>query len=492
MKATSTDDKFTDFQQFLNLSSIGRKIALPRIPLCISERKVLLGLLDLLMLNGALLIILWLRLGEPLSWRTISSHPAWFALLSTIWLIFASAFDAYDLRNASRLPMSILCVAKAALLTLSLYVLIPYITPYLLRSRLTLGLFAVYTLASLSFGRALYVFSLTQPIFRRRALVVGAGLAGRIIARAVRENVSCDYQLVGFIDDDPAKRGKIIEGTPVLGDHRDLVPLAKELGVSEVILAITHFHQIREGLFRALMGCQEMGLQIVPMPVLYERATGMVPVEHIGRMLHVILHLDYNPTAHLYEGLKRALDILIALAGLAVLGILLPFVAPAIYINSPGPIFYAQERVGKAGKVFRLFKLRTMVPNAEEDGRAVWARKGDERVTKVGRFLRATHIDELPQFINVLKGEMSVVGPRPERPEFVARLEKEIPFYRLRHSVRPGMAGWALVKQGYSNSVEDTLVKLQYDLYYIKHRSIYLDLLILLKAIGDVLTFRGT
>jgi len=491
MKAANANDRFADSQQFPHPSSGGRKITLPHLPLRISERKALLRLLDLLMLNSALLLILRLRLGKPLSWQTISSHPTWFALLTILWLLFAAAFDAYDLKEASRFPKGILGVAKAALPTLLLYVLIPYITPYLLRSRLTLGLFAACTLAFLSLGRALYALALAQQAFQRRALVVGAGLAGRTIARAVRENVSRDYQLVGFIDDTPAKRGKIIEEIPVLGDCRDLVPLARKLGVSEVILAITHFHQIREDLFQALMDCQEIGLHIVPMPVLYEWATGMVPVEHIGRMLHVVLRSDYNPTIRLYEGLKRALDILIALAGLAVLGILLPFAALAVYINSSGPIFYAQERVGKGGKVFRLFKLRTMVPGAEEEGVAVWAKRADERVTKVGRFLRATHIDELPQFINVLKGEMSVVGPRPERPEFMARLEKEIPFYRLRHSVQPGMAGWALVKQGYGSSVEDSLAKLQCDLYYIKHRSIYLDLLILLKSIGDVLTFRG-
>jgi len=169
----------------------------------------------------------------------------------------------------------------------------------------------------------------------------------------------------------------------------------------------------------------------------------------------------------------------------------LPFIALAIYLDSPGPIFYTQERVGTMGKIFRVYKFRSMVPDAEKEREAVWAKKGDPRVTRVGRLLRATHVDEFPQFLNILKGEMSVVGPRPERPEFVAELETEIPFYRIRYSIKPGMAGWALVRQGYGASKEDAIIKLEYDLYYIKHQSLWLDLTIVLKTIADTLTFRG-
>ena len=170
----------------------------------------------------------------------------------------------------------------------------------------------------------------------------------------------------------------------------------------------------------------------------------------------------------------------------------LPFVALAIYLESPGPIFYSQGRVGRAGRTFQLIKLRSMVPDAEQDGQARWAEEKDKRVTRVGRFLRRTRLDELPQCLNVLRGEMSLIGPRPERPEFVTRLQKRIPFYRSRLAVRPGLTGWAQVNYHYGSSVEDALVKLQYDLYYIKHKSLYLDLLILLKTIGVVLSFQDT
>jgi len=185
------------------------------------------------------------------------------------------------------------------------------------------------------------------------------------------------------------------------------------------------------------------------------------------------------------------MDIVLTSTGLFFLGPALPFIALAIYLDSPGPIFYTQERVGKGGKTFRAHKFRSMVPNAEKKGKPAWAQEGDPRVTRVGRLLRATHVDEFPQFLNIIKGEMSAVGPRPERPEFVPELEKEIPFYRTRHCVKPGMAGWALVKQGYGASREDALIKLQYDLYYIKHQSVWLDVVILLKTIVDTVTLRG-
>jgi lipopolysaccharide/colanic/teichoic acid biosynthesis glycosyltransferase len=184
------------------------------------------------------------------------------------------------------------------------------------------------------------------------------------------------------------------------------------------------------------------------------------------------------------------MDIVLAAIGMMILAPLLPFIALAIYLESPGPIFYKQERVGRGGKVFWAYKFRSMVPDAEK-GEAVWAKRNDPRVTRVGRLLRKTHVDEFPQFINILKGEMSAVGPRPERPEFVDELAREIPFYRIRHTVKPGMAGWGLVKQGYGASKEDAFLKLQYDLYYIKHQSIQLDIIILLKTILDTLTFRG-
>jgi len=245
-------------------------------------------------------------------------------------------------------------------------------------------------------------------------------------------------------------------------------------------------------MFQAIMDCNERGIQITPMPILYEQMTGRVAVEHVGDNWLVVLPVNGVSVFSPFMLFKRLADVIVSVLGLVLLSVVLPFVALAIYLESPGPIFYAQERVGRAGRIFRLIKLRSMVPSAEQDGQPRWARRNDERVTRVGRFLRRTRLDELPQFLNVLRGEMSLIGPRPERPEFVAELQKRIPFYRSRLAVRPGLTGWAQVNYPYGSSVEDALIKLQYDLYYIKHQSFYLDLLILLKTIGVVLSFQGT
>jgi lipopolysaccharide/colanic/teichoic acid biosynthesis glycosyltransferase len=171
--------------------------------------------------------------------------------------------------------------------------------------------------------------------------------------------------------------------------------------------------------------------------------------------------------------------------------ILFPFVALAIYLNDPGPIFYRQERTGRRGQSFYLLKFRSMITDAEKYGKAVWATQDDPRITRVGKFLRLTRIDELPQIWNVLKGDMSIVGPRPERPVFIAQLQEEIPFYRMRLSVKPGLTGWAQINYRYGSTVEDAIKKLEYDLYYIKHQSLLLDVLIILRTIKVVLLFRG-
>ncbi|MDH4138371.1 MAG: exopolysaccharide biosynthesis polyprenyl glycosylphosphotransferase, partial [Anaerolineae bacterium] len=313
---------------------------------------------------------------------------------------------------------------------------------------------------------------------------------GQTIAQAIYDNLSADYEIVGFIDDDPHKQGQTLEGIPVLGNHSKLVAWAEEKGISEIVLAITR--DLSGDMFQAVMDCNERGIQITPMPILFEQMTGRVAVEHVGNNWFIVLPIDGVSTYSLFMLLKRIADILISVLGLAFLLALLPFVALAIYLESPGPIFYSQDRVGRAGQTFQLIKLRSMAPDAEQDGQPRWAEENDKRATRVGRFLRRTRLDELPQCLNVLRGEMSLIGPRPERPEFVAELQKRIPFYRSRLAVRPGLTGWAQVNYHYGSSVEDALAKLQYDLYYIKHQSLYLDLLILLKTIGVVLSFQGT
>jgi exopolysaccharide biosynthesis polyprenyl glycosylphosphotransferase len=241
------------------------------------------------------------------------------------------------------------------------------------------------------------------------------------------------------------------------------------------------------------MACYEQEIAIVPMPILYEQLTGRVPIEHVGEQhWTVVLPLEGRSVFNVYPAIKRLIDIVLALAGLAIFALMLPLVGLAIILDSPGPIFYRQQRVGRGGRQFEIVKLRSMIPNAERHSGPQWAQQDDPRVTRVGRILRKTRLDEAPQLLNVLRGEMSLIGPRPERDVFVEQLTQQIPFYRTRLAVKPGLTGWAQVRYRYGNSTEDALVKLQYDLYYIRHQSLALDLLILLRTLGKILAFQGT
>ncbi len=464
-----------------------------RLPLQISERKMLLILMDGVLVNVATLAALLLgaqRSGWPVSSQFLAERFYWFAGLTIFYLMLASVNDGYNLKVAAEFLPSAFAILKVTVEILLVYLLVYFLLPPGSLPRHVMGFFSLICPSLLLLWRWLYIVVFTAPQFRRRALIVGAGWAGRTIAQAIYDNLSVDYEIVGFIDDDPHKQSQTLEDIPILGNHSKLVTLAEEKGISEIVLAITR--DMNGDMFQAIMDCNERGIQITPMPILYEQMTGRVAVEHVGHNWFIVLPIDGVSTYSLFMLLKRIADVFISVLGLAFLLALLPFVALAIYLESPGPIFYSQNRVGRAGRTFQLIKLRSMAPDAEQDGQPRWAEENDKRATRVGRFLRRTRLDELPQCLNVLRGEMSLIGPRPERPEFVAELQKRIPFYRSRLAARPGLTGWAQVNYHYGSSVEDALAKLQYDLYYIKHQSVYLDLLILLKTIGVVLSFQGT
>ncbi|RYE18053.1 MAG: sugar transferase, partial [Sphingobacteriaceae bacterium] len=209
-----------------------------------------------------------------------------------------------------------------------------------------------------------------------------------------------------------------------------------------------------------------------------------------GSVLAVAMPIVQKPTHRFYLVLQRGFDILGALVGCVLLALVIPWVWLANCIGSPGPLFYCQERVGKGGRPFQIVKFRSMRTDAEKFG-AVWAQENDPRITPVGRLLRGSRLDEMPQFWNILRGDMSLIGPRPERPHFVSQLTREIPFYRVRHAVKPGLTGWAQVRYRYGASVEDSLVKLQYDLFYIKRQSLLLDAEVVFKTIPIILGFKG-
>ncbi|MBE9472083.1 MAG: sugar transferase [Chloroflexi bacterium] len=473
------------------------RISLPSLRLRVSERKLLLFLVDALLINGALLVALAAWTDFVVSAEMLLSFSKWFVTLTLVWLLCALFFDCYDLARAASTPHSVRSSSMAALIAVLVYTLIPFLTPPL-QSRGLIFLFVGLAVGGVAGWRVAYAQIFIQPWFEQRALVVGAGIAGRHLAAALKTAPAeanpfrgTGYQLVAFVDDNPDHIGTMIEGVPVLDERGVLVSLAQALEVDEVILAITHRHAIADDLFDALLRCRELGLRVTTMSALYERLLGRVPVEHLGRDLHMVVPMEDTAVDRFYGAAKRGCDVILALVGVWVVGILALFVALGNAITSPGPLFYRQQRVGKGGRCFEMLKFRSMVPDAEENGSAVWADEDDPRVTPVGRWLRRTRLDELPQFMNVLRGEMSLIGPRPERPEFTDNLARTVPFYRARHAVRPGISGWAQVRYRYGNSAEDSEIKLEYDLYYVKHASLFLDLRILLLTIPVMLQFMG-
>jgi exopolysaccharide biosynthesis polyprenyl glycosylphosphotransferase len=323
----------------------------------------------------------------------------------------------------------------------------------------------------------------------RRVLVVGAGETGQTMLGVINEIEPPPFYLVGLIDDDPGKEGQDLEGVEVLGDNSQLLKLCIAESISDVIVAI--MGEMSGAMFQALLDVQERGIQVIRMPVAYEELLGRLPINHLESDWLLRSFVDELRVSAFYLMAKRLLDLAGAIMGLSVFLLIYPWAALAIGIESGKPIFLRQERLGQGGRPFDLIKFRTMRQDAEADGRAHWAQRDDPRVTQVGRILRKTHLDEFPQFWNVLKGDMSLVGPRPERPELVADLEKKIPFYRARLLVKPGLGGWAQVNYGKGASIQGSAEKLEYDLYYIKHRGPVMDFWILLRTVGSIIGFGG-
>jgi len=474
-----------------------RRISLPRMHIRTSERKLLLLLVDLLIINAAL-VVAWMLGGKsPVAPQTLLSLYKWFITLTIVWGICALFFDVYDLARAASTTQIVRSAGAAALVTVSVYILIPWFAPPLASRTLIFG-FAILAWLGIVSWRVTYAQLFVQPWFKRRALVVGAGGAGRSLEEMLRVAPQdanpyrgTGYELVGFIDDNNAYAGAAVGDVPVLGGHQMLVAATRDMEIDEVILAITHRHEIDSALFDALLRCRELGVQVTPMAVIYERLNGRVPVDHVGRDLYAALPTGDNAYERFYRALKRLFDGAIGLLGLIALAVVGTIVALANALTAPGPLFYRQQRVGKGGRLYMVYKFRSMVPNAESQSGAVWAAANDSRITPVGKILRKTRLDELPQVINILRGEMSLIGPRPERPEFVEDLAKTLPFYRARHAVRPGITGWAQVQYRYANSVEDSKIKLEYDLYYVKHVGALLDLRIIMRTIQVMLLFKG-
>ena len=463
-----------------------------RVTLPFSERRLLLFTIDALLVNAAVLAALWAwqRLGGGTLHRAfLLQHWLWFPFFTAAWWGLGWLFDLYEINLAGRRFEVTKQIGLAFSGFVVLYLFIFFLAPRESLPRLFFLLFMGFAALLLLLWRWAYATLFALPELQQHVLVVGAGGAGRTFVEMLREQESNIYQVVGFVDDDPDKQDTEIAGVPVLGDSRQLLQLVVHHRVDKIVLAITN--EMPGALFQALIDCRAKGYRVVFMPDLYQQLTRRVPVEHVNEGWVLNAMNGFTAVSRLEELAYRGLDIFFGILGVIGLGLLLPFVALAVALDDGGDLFYTQIRSGRAGVPFYVIKLRTMRPDAEKDGKPQWAKKGDDRVTHVGKVLRKTRLDELPQVINVLRGDMHIVGPRPERPEFIAELEEKIPFYRTRLTVKPGLTGWAQVRYRYGNSVEDALMKLQYDLYYIRHRSPWMDLYIIFKTFGVMLRLQG-
>lgn len=460
-----------------------------RLQLRAYERRFVLILGDFFAIIASILLALalWAYVGErQYNGDFLLSQMGWFLFLPALWFVLASANDFYSLTITDR------TLALRRLIIITLQMLVIYLIVFFFSDRDALPrLFIIYygifsfVLIGLWRNRAGMLLNwATDP---RRVLIVGMGQATKTMIETIEQDAPQAYHIHGIISDDMEQNnGGAVQ---IVGTSADLLDCIAVNNIREVI--ITETQDLSDEQIQAIMDAYERGIAITPMPIIYERITGRVPVEHVGDSWATVLPMTGVSVFNPYPAFKRLLDVLLALLGLLVFVFLLPFLALLIYTDSPGSIFFRQKRIGRYGKPFEIIKLRTMIPDAERKTGAVFARANDPRITRIGRFLRKTRLDELPQLLNILRGDMSLIGPRPERPEHVLRLQEKIPFYRVRHTVRPGLTGWAQVRYKYGATDEDALVKLQYDLYYIRHQSPLLDVDILLRTVGKVLRMSG-
>jgi len=336
----------------------------------------------------------------------------------------------------------------------------------------------LFSWAGAAFWRILYLQRRRRWAYdRTRILIVGAGALGESVQRDIQQFSRLGHEVVGLVDDNIENR---TNGSPTLGKMKDLRRLVDERRIDEII--VTSQLANRQELLDIISACQATGCKTRLLPELYEVTIGQVEIGQVAGI--PLITVDSGSLSDWGVFVKRTIDLAVSVLTLLLLSIASPFIAIAVKTSSPGPLFYRQERIGKDGKHFTLYKFRTMYVDAETETGPVLSWEEDPRVTPAGRFLRRWHLDEMPQLINVLRGKMSLVGPRPERPHFARQFEKDIPAYRLRESVRPGMTGLAQIHGFYNSPVEH---KLRYDLAYINNMSILLDLKILFLTLWEIL-----
>ena len=412
-----------------------------------------------------------------------SSVPYWQAASIVLWVVALRVAGGSDLRSPRRLGLWLSSIGQALIALTALVLVLFYVSPFFAprgSTFISLPLVA----ATLVIWRAAFARLLGSRLFDLDVAIVGTDSGALQTARFILESTHCAYRLRAFLV--PSAETASISGVPVLNVGDDLWARVRELGIEQLIVG--HTQSLPPAMLNDLVRCFEHDVQAVPATAIYEELS--------GRVLATALEADWYaelPThaRGLYASLKRTMDFALGTALLLVALPVMALVALTIWLDSGRPVLLRQIRVGRRGSPFVMHKFRTMRRDAEQDGQAVWATIGDPRVTRVGRSLRRSRLDELPQLWDVARGAMSLIGPRPERPEFAERLSTELPLFRARTLVRPGITGWAQVEYRYAGSIADNLTKLEYDLYYLRHIGPLLDLKIALRTVFIAFGLRG-
>ncbi len=444
-------------------------------------KKSLLFISDIAILFGSLLLTLYLRYGQTFS-EKLEFHLAPFSLIFIVWLVvfyISNLYEPATLRNNIHFYSSLL---QAIIISSVISVIFFYLSPlFNITPKTNLAIFvAIFT--GLEFGTRYGFNSIFEKKFKKSLLIVGLDQQALELARFVNDNPQLGYELKYTIDLSPEKLDKGEDEFQKIGIIRGLSELSSIINNEEIDTIVISPEAYRaQEIINLFYKSLDKKISFFNLASFYERLTGKVPLGAINQIWFLENLSEDRKKA--YELTKRVFDTIFAvIIGVPSL-VLYPLVALAIKTSSPGPVFYKQKRVGQAGKIFEIIKFRTMRKDAEKNTGAVWTAENDPRITGIGNFLRKTRLDELPQVWNILKGEMSFVGPRAERPEFHVTLQKNVPFYEERYLIRPGLTGWAQINFRYGSSIKDTAEKLKYDLYYIKNRSLLLDLGIILKTV---------
>ncbi|OUL63044.1 sugar transferase [Flavobacterium sp. AJR] len=453
----------------------------------ISERKVILRFFDSFFILATLYL-----LSQIFDYRyfNITSTNYYGVLVLVIYFnLFGSIFEMYNLQVASNQFQIIKSTVIAVSTTVLVYLLTPVLSPELPKQRISIVIFYFAVLFAILFWRLFYVhFLASHRFFQNVVLICDQDQVEELVLGL--ENVDPHYKIIGFVNSDSLNNTSSEYHYAKEIKKGELEEFVKNNNVSEIVIASQKTDGITADLYQQLLHLLESGKIIREYTQVYESKTQRIPVQYIARDFYRFFPFSRSNSNKLYLLVVRFFEFVFSLFGLLIGIILIPFIVIGNCIGNRGSLFYTQDRIGKDGAVFKIYKFRTMVKNSESKGVA-FAAANDVRVTPFGKMMRKSRIDELPQFINVIKGDMAVIGPRPERPFFVKEIAQVMPFYETRHIIKPGLTGWAQVNYSYGESIEESLIKLQYDLYYIKHRSIFLDLSITFKTITTVLFYRG-